>query len=135
MQCELFLGFNLTGNKADSLGIILENDLKEQFLIGYSVNNKQIYIDRRYSGKSAFSNRFAGISKAPYTAGSILKMHIFIDAGSTELFVDDGRLVMTSIVFPTEKFNKIKLFSKGGDGLLNKALYYGLQGIWPSANN
>jgi fructan beta-fructosidase len=135
MQSELFLGFNISDYKADSLGIILENDLKERFIIGYSLNSKQFYIDRRASGDSDFSTKFAGISTAPYSAGPSLKLHIFIDAASTEVFVDDGGLVMTSIVFPTEKFNKIKLFSKGGDGFLNKALYYGLKRIWPSSNN
>jgi fructan beta-fructosidase len=135
MQSELFLGFNMSDNKADSLGIILENDIKERFIIGYSAKSKQFYIDRRRAGNSEFSKAFAGISTAPYSAGSGLKMHLFIDAASAELFVDDGRLVMTSIVFPTEKFNKIKLFSKGGEGALNKAMYYGLDRIWPASNN
>jgi fructan beta-fructosidase len=135
MQSELFLGFNISDSKTDSLGIILGNGLKERFIIGYSSKSKQFYIDRRAAGNSAFSKAFAGISTAPYSAGSTLKLHLFIDAGSAELFVDDGRLVMTSIVFPTEKFNTIKLFSKGGEGVLSKALYYGLDRIWPATNN
>jgi fructan beta-fructosidase len=135
MQSELFLGFNISDSKTDSLGIVLENDLKERFIIGYSTKSKQFYIDRSGSGDQSFSKAFAGISTVPYAAGPALKLHLLIDAASAELFVDDGRLVMTSIVFPTEKFNKIKLFSKGGDAVLNKALYYGLARIWPSTNN
>ena len=57
-------------------------------------------------------------------------MHLLVDASSVELFVDDGRLVMTTLVFPTEKFTRLKLFSKGGTGLLNKAVFYGLEKIW-----
>jgi fructan beta-fructosidase len=130
MQSELFLGFNLSESKADTLGIIFENSLSERFVIGYSVLKKQIYTDRRFAGNSDFSGEFATISTAPYDAKEVLKLHLFVDASSVELFVDDGSLVMTSLVFPTEKFNRIKLFSKGGDAILNKAVFHGLEKIW-----
>ena len=130
MQSEMLFGFNFSGNNVDSLGVILENSLNERFIIGYSVLKKQFYIDRRNSGSSDFSKEFAGISTAPYKAGTVLKMHLLIDASSVELFVDDGRLVMTTLVFPTEKFTRLKLFSKGGTALLNKAVFYGLEKIW-----
>lgn len=130
MQSELLFGFNLSDTRVDSLGIILENDLKERFIIGYSSVQKEFYIDRRAAGNSGFSNEFAGISKAPYKAGAVLKMHLLVDASSVELFVDDGRLVMTSLVFPTEKFTRLKLFSKGGSALLNKAVFHGIEKIW-----
>lgn len=130
MQSEMLFGFNFSANNVDSLGVILENSLNERFIIGYSVLKKQFYIDRRNSGSSDFSKEFAGISTAPYKAGTVLKMHLLIDASSVELFVDDGRLVMTTLVFPTEKFTRLKLFSKGGTALLNKAVFYGLEKIW-----
>jgi len=130
MQSELLFGFNLSDNSIDSLGIILENDLKERFIIGYSAVHKEFYIDRRAAGNSGFSNEFAGISTAPYKAGAVLKIHLLVDASSVELFVDDGRLVMTSLVFPTEKFTRLKLFSKGGSALLNTAVFYGIEKIW-----
>jgi sucrose-6-phosphate hydrolase SacC (GH32 family) len=132
MQSELQFYFKLADNKADTLGVILENSLKERFLIGYSTVQKQFYIDRRSAGNSGFSKEFAGISTAPYIAGADLKLHLLIDASSVELFVDDGKLVMTTIIFPTEKFTSIKLFSKGGNGLLDKAELHGLDRIWPS---
>jgi fructan beta-fructosidase len=130
MQSELLFGFNLTDNKADTMGIILENNLKERLIIGYCSAQKQFYIDRRSAGNSGFSKEFAGISTAPYKPGATLKLHLFIDASSVELFVDDGSLVMTTLVFPTEKYNSLKLFSKGGKSFLNKAVLYGFDKIW-----
>jgi fructan beta-fructosidase len=59
-------------------------------------------------------------------------LHLFVDASSVEVFVDDGRLVMTSLVFPTEKFTRLKLFSKTGNVILNKAEFHGIVRIWPS---
>jgi len=130
MQCELMFDLNLTDSKADSSGIILENSSGEKFVLGYSKEAKQIYISRTTAGDSTFSKRFSGTSMAPYKAGDIIKLHIFIDASSTELFVDDGKLVMTTLVFPKEKFTVLKVFSKGGDIKLDRAEFHNLKSIW-----
>jgi fructan beta-fructosidase len=130
MQSELFFGFDMSDSRVDSMGIILENNLNERFIIGYAADLKQFYIDRRSAGNSGFSKDFAGISRAPYKATAVLKLHLLIDASSVELFVDDGRLVMTTIVFPAERFDKLKLFSKGGNVLLNKAVFHGIKKAW-----
>jgi len=131
MQSELLFSFELTSSPSDTIGIILENTNKEKLIIGYSRSNKQFYVDRRSAGISAFSKNFARISTAPYDARPSLKLHLFVDANSVELFVDDGRLVMTNLVFPGEKYTSLKLFSKGGSCLLNKAIFANLAGTWP----
>jgi fructan beta-fructosidase len=131
MQLEMSFDFNLSGSVADSLGIILENTVHERFIIGYSTVQKKFYIDRRSAGNSQFSKEFAGISTAPYTAGPSLKFHLFVDASSVELFADDGRLVMTTLVFPAEKFSTLKMFSKGANVLLIRAELHGIERIWP----
>jgi fructan beta-fructosidase len=131
MQSQLLFDIKLSDIRVDSFGIILENKLKEKFIVGYSRINKQFYIDRKTSGNSDFSNEFAGISTAPFIAGDNLKLNLLVDASSVELFVNDGRLVMTSLVFPTENFDHLKIFSKGGNILLKKAEFHGIERIWP----
>lgn len=131
MQSELLFDFSLSDESVDSLGIILENNYNERFIIGYVPAMKQFYTDRRAAGDSGFSKVFAGISTAPYIAGNELKIQVLVDASSVELFVDEGKLVMTGIVFPTEKFTRMKLFSKGAEVTLNKAEFYSIERIWP----
>ncbi len=130
MQCELKLNFNFSGNPADSVGVILENDLKEKLVIGYSQRSEHFYIDRSAAGNSAFSKNFSGRSFAPYEAGRRLKMHLLIDASSLELFVDDGRLVMTELVFPREKYTELRVFSGNEKTVLDTLEIYGLKSIW-----
>lgn len=130
MQSELYFGFNLAESSADSIGIILGNDAGERLIIGYSVFSKQFYVDRTKAGINNFSKEFAGVAVAPYKAVNSLKMHILVDASSVELFVDDGSLVMTTLVFPTEKFSKLALYSKGGNAILKKALFHGIRKVW-----
>jgi len=129
-QSELILEFDLAGNSADTLGIILENPEGERFVAGYSVQGENIFIDRTKSGNSSFSNSFAGIARAPYKTGEQFKMHLFIDASSAELFIDDGKLVMTSLLFPTSDFSILRLCSQGGETLMEKAELHELTSIW-----
>ncbi len=129
MQSELVFNFNLKDNLADSIGVFIENELNERLIIGYSVEQKQFFVDRTNAGNSDFSRKFAGVSTAAYEAGSSLKMHFLIDASSCELFVDDGRLVMTNLVFPSESYTKLKVFSTSEVTLENTVLY-SLSSIW-----
>ena len=129
MQSELVFDFNQTENMADSIGIILENDVKERLVIGYSNKQKQIFVDRTKAGRSDFSGKFAGISSSSYEAGYRLKLRVFLDASSLELFVDDGKLVVTNLVFPLEDYKILKVFSTSEVTLTN-SLFYSLPSIW-----
>ena len=128
---EIILEFDLGRSNVDTLGIILENSEGERFIAGYSVPGRRIYIDRTMSGNSSFSERFGGISEAPYGANERLSMHLFIDASSAELFIDNGNIVMTSLFFPSDTYSELKLFSKGKNLFLDNAEFYELESIWP----
>lgn len=130
-QCELDFDFTIPAGYNDSLGIILENNPGEKLIIGYSVPGEKVFIDRTKSGNSGFSKRFGGIATAPYKAGNKLSLHLFLDASSAELFIDDGKLVMTTLVFPTEDYVKLKFFSKDINTNPEKINYRELSRIWP----
>ena len=130
MQSEIIAGFDFSDSRTDTIGLILENELNEQLIIGYSPLKKQLYVDRRKSGRSDFSKDFASVITGPYNAGKSLSLHIYIDVSSVELFVDDYSLVMTSLVFPSKKFSGVRMFSSGGETLLTKALFYGIDRTW-----
>lgn len=130
MQCELMFDFNLADSKYDSIGIILENSIHERLVIGYSSDKKQFFTDRSNAGNSNFSEKFGTVATAPYNAGNKLRIRLIVDAASAELFVDDGRLVMTNIVFPTKGFTVLKIFSTGGEVLIDHSEIYNLKSIW-----
>jgi len=129
-QCELIFDFELLSNSVDSLGIILENSAHEKLIIGYSGDQKQLFVDRTAAGPSGFSEAFDGISKASYKAGKQILFHIFLDASSAELFVDHGNRVLTNLVFSTMKFNRLKIFSSGGSVMVERAEFHNLNRIW-----
>jgi len=129
-QCEIVFNLEPVMNVPDSFGIILENTLGEAVKIGYSGKSQQFFADRTKSGNINFADNFAGIDTAPYRIGKDIQLHLFIDAASIELFVDEGKLVMTELVFPSENFKRLKIFASGGEISLKNAKIVGIQRIW-----
>lgn len=128
-QCELIIVLRI-GSSAVDFEIILENELNERLVIGYSVNSGQFFSDRSMARVNDFAEEFTGTAVAPYSIGDKVRLHLFVDAASVELFVDGGRLVITELVFPTNNFSRLKLFSTGGDIQLTSTELYGLNSIW-----
>lgn len=54
-------------------------------------------------------------------------LRIFIDRSSIELFGNDGRFVMTNIVFPNEPYSTLSVSSAGGNTRLNNLKIYSLK--------
>ena len=129
-QCRITLLLETSKSQSDSLGMILANPSGESITIGYSYKTRLFTVDRTHSGKMDFSNRFSGIDKAPYTAGKQIKIEVLVDAASAEIFVDDGRLVMTELFFPAGKFNSLKIANYGGKLNLLSGDLMGIKRIW-----
>jgi fructan beta-fructosidase len=120
-QSRLSFDFNLGDKQPESFGLVLENELGEQVKFSYSTAEKEFQFDRTQSGDISFSDMFSGIARAPYEIGSTVKLELFIDAASAEIFVDGGELVMTEIFFNTKPCSKLKIFAQGQPVTLNSA--------------
>ena len=42
------------------------------------------------------------------------KLDVFVDKCSVEIFLDGGKIAMTNLIFPTEPYNRMCFYSKGG---------------------
>lgn len=63
-----------------------------------------------------YVNDFALGTWAPLSLckGKTYHLDIFVDKCSVEIFVDGGRIAMTNLVFPTQPYNSIRLYSDSG---------------------
>ncbi len=63
-----------------------------------------------------YKNDFALATWAPLSLCESKTFHIdiFVDRSSVEIFVNDGRIAMTNLVFPIEAYENLKFYSKGG---------------------
>ena len=127
---EVTMVFDLSKSSAKEMGFNISNAKNEFVRVGYDTVKKEFYVDRRKSGKTAFSERFAQKHTAPYVAGKILTIRALIDKLSVEVFVDNGRIVFTDLFFPNEDFTRLDLFSAVGKTQLVRAEVYDLKSIW-----
>ncbi len=133
-RSEMVFQFQLSNDSQfglpEEFGITLSNEKGENFIIGYVPNQGEFYTDRSNAGDNSFSDNFAGKHTAKYKAGKTMEILLFIDEASVEVFVDNGKLVMTDIVFPNTPYNKLKLFSTNGNVKLQGAEIWSLKSTW-----
>ena len=129
---EMELEFDMANGTAGIFGVELSNAKGETYRIGYDAKSKQFFSDRAKSGDLAFSKTFGPKpSTAPRAAtGNPVKMHLFFDVASAELFADGGSTVMTEIFFPTEDFTTARLFAEGGKVTLSSGTVHQLNSVW-----
>lgn len=86
----------------------LMNRMKEELDFSFKINMGELHIDRSKSGLTDFSSKFsAEVIKAPLIKKDVYKIRLFIDNASSELFINDGEIVSTNIIFPSEPYNSL----------------------------
>ena len=132
-QMEMIFDIEWPEGTSPDFGVELSNAKGNRYRIGYNAAANQFYSDRTQAGDHAFSDKFARtVATAPRMyAVNRMRMHLFFDASSVELFADDGSVLMTEVFFPEEKFSRLKFFSNNGKVKLLRGEAYGLRRIWP----
>jgi len=93
--------------------------------VTFKKSGDTLVFDRTTSGLVDFEPRFAKIHTAPLNGLEVKSLRIFVDRSSMEIFVNDGEMVMTELVFPTESYTKLDL--KGFES--ENTLHY-LKSVW-----
>ena len=57
---------------------------------------------------------FALATWAPVRKENKYRLDIFVDKCSVEIFLNEGKIAMSNLVFPTEPYNRMCFYSKGG---------------------
>ena len=113
---------------ADVIGFRLYNDKGEEVDMQYDMKEKKFSMDRRKSGEVSFNENFPMLTWTAIESGKdALKLRLFVDKSSVEAFGDGGRFVMTNQVFPSEPYNHIDFYSKGGAYKVDSFVVYKLK--------
>ena len=112
----------IENQRADVIGFRLYNDKGEEVDMQYDMKEKKFSMDRRKSGEVSFNENFPMLTWTAIEQGGneeqggkeALKLRLFVDKSSVEAFGNGGRFVMTNQVFPSEPYNHINFYSKGG---------------------
>ena len=81
--------------------------------------------DRTNAGQSSFSSSFAckHAVKMSHDHNKI-KLHIFVDTSSVEIFGNEGEVVVTNLIFPaSEEKKRLELYVDGNATLHSMEVY------------
>lgn len=88
----------------------LGNAKGEDVTVIYDDAKGTLTVDRRNAGDKAFSELFPAVTSAP-VHGKLTGLRVFVDRCSIEVFGNDGKTVLTNLVFPAEPYNTLTLKS------------------------
>ena len=124
--CEILADVN-PGN-AGKVNLELSNSKGEKVEMIYDVNARTLSFDRRESGIVDFSQDFPAVTVSPtFGDGKKISLRIFIDRSSIEVFGDNGRFVMTNLVFPNEPYSALSVKSENGTAKLSGLRIYSIK--------
>ncbi|WP_156775645.1 glycoside hydrolase family 32 protein [Thermoanaerobacter italicus] len=96
-------------SNATRAGFRLCKGKKEETLLYFDRNENKVVLDRSDSGEGP-----GGVRKTtPNIKDNKLKLRIFIDRSSVEVFINDGEQTMTALIYPSDESNHYEIFADG----------------------
>lgn len=126
---EMILEFKPGRSGQCGLRVLKGSD--EETVLGFDEVARRAFVDRSRSGNTSFHKLFPGIHHAvAHTRDGRLRLHLFIDACSVELFVNDGEVVFTDLVFPSQASQQIELFGRASAAIVGSLDVWALKPAW-----
>ena len=116
---------------AAEFGLKLRVGPGEETIVGVDPRGKALFVDRTRSGLVGFSPEYPGRHVAPLPIeGGRVKLHIYVDESSVEVFAADGRSVLTDLIYPGPESLGIRLYARGGKARLAALDMWELKSAW-----
>jgi fructan beta-fructosidase len=120
----------LAPEAAKEIGFRLRKGRAEETVLGFTPENQEVFFERTRSGEISFAPEFPGRYKAALRQNSRVKLHVFLDRSSVEVFVNDGEVVLTDRIYPSPGSDGIELYSNGGHGKVLSLSIWRLSSVW-----
>lgn len=110
---------------AQKCGVKLFVGGNTQTLVYYDVENKTVTLDRSLSGIpiNGYENNNATRSVS-VDGGERLKLRMFLDNTSVEIFINDGEATLTANIYADGDSDGVEFFADGGNAVLEKVTKY-----------
>lgn len=96
-------------------GFHVRKGANEQTTITCNLQTGEILLDRTRSGYSQFAKDFAAVHAAKlYLEHNILRIRIFVDRCSVEVFAEDGLVCFSELIYPSTESRQCECFAKEG---------------------
>ena len=137
LRTEIIAELAVASATASEVGIRVRVGDDEQTVIGYDVKQQRLFVDRTKSGDVDWHHAFAGRHAGPLKPiDGKVKLRIFVDDSSVEVFGNDGEIVITDRIFPDDRSTGIEAYATDGTATLPRFDAWRMKSIWhdqPSA--
>jgi len=120
----------LEPGSSEEIGFRLRKGKDAETLVGLNSARSEIFVDRTRSGEISQSKDFSGSHVASIEKSARIKLHIFVDRSSVEVFVNDGERVLSERIYPPPGSDGIELYAKGSGGKVISLTMWELNSIW-----
>jgi fructan beta-fructosidase len=128
-QLELMVEFEPRSSGTEGVKVL--KSVKEATVIGVDRQRGQAFVDRTQSGNVTFHQKFSGVYDAPLPVpDGRVKLHVFVDASSVEVFVNDGERVFTTLVYPSAASRGVEFFGSVTSAKITSLNVWTLKSIW-----
>jgi fructan beta-fructosidase len=104
---------------AGDVGLVLRAGGQERTVLSYDSGTGMLNLDRTASGNTDFHGTFASVERvAVPLEGGRLKLRIYLDSCSVEVFAQDGLATLTDQIFPSESSVGLGVFADRDGGTL-----------------
>jgi len=115
---------------ASEIGFRLRKGDSVETVVGVVPATDTLFVDRTKSGDVSFSRDFPGRFSTMLHSTKRVKLHIFVDRSSVEVFANDGEKVMTNRIYPPPGSTGIEIYSTGGAGNVVSLTVWLVASIW-----
>ncbi|GAA3315662.1 glycoside hydrolase family 32 protein [Arthrobacter ramosus] len=90
-------------------------------VLSFDAITSRLTLDRRNSGNTAFHDKFPSAESAPVELDDgVLRLRVIVDQCSVEVFAQDGRVVLSDLVFPLSGSLGTDVCVEGGTAIVRK---------------
>lgn len=112
---------NFTEIDANKVGIKFRKSAKEEVLFYYNLAERKLVLDRSKTHKVI--NKEYGDKRKCNFSGNELRLHLFLDESSVEIFVNDGQEVFSSRIYNKPGSNDFEIFVENGHAFIEYSLW------------
>ncbi|AJY77474.1 hypothetical protein VN24_03630 [Paenibacillus beijingensis] len=118
-------------NPATEFGFRLRELGDQKTVVGYNVSTAKMFVDRTDAGVDNFTEQFLPRQEAALAPESgRVKMRIFVDEASVEAFGNDGKAVISDVIFPDAARDGMSFYATGGDVKVVSLTVYSMSNVW-----
>jgi len=120
----------LMPENSDEMGFRVRKGGAQETLVGISRRQKSVFIDRNKAGELSYSKEAGGRHSGQVQQASRVKLQIFVDRSSVEIFANDGEVTLTDRIYPLEHSVGIEVYSLNGNGKIKSLSIWKLDSVW-----